>query len=400
VRSAVAVAVALIGLGLSSPGSAEEPPYDLGGGQGSVERVDYGTFDIPNGPTSTYGPVRYDYLIYTPVGWTRAEQLPVYVLVHGCGTTARQMMGSTLLTRVADEERFVVVYPDNQGGCWHAVSEDAYHTAAASDANITRGGGGEADIIAGITEHATARYNGDPNRVYMMGMSAGAFQTSATAAAYPELYAAIGENAGGGPGMSVACLGYPDAAIPAYARYGASTMGDRAHVMPFFAIGGTEDPLGQQQNTGGCVRLAYLQWLYINNIVKPAVGVVEPGAGVLLPPGARSTTASLLPSDTFRDDPASRTTGQVPEGWTWTRSVARGPDGCQVAEDWVVHGMGHYWSGGSTDPTYTSPQPTPTGGEAPGFNDPRGPSASQLSWDFFKKFTLKHGNKKCAKGSR
>src|SRR5207248_1903462 len=144
----------------------------------------------------------YDYLVYKPAGWKKKEHLPLYVLLHGCGTTANQMMGSTLLNPVADTGRFLVVYPDNQGGCWHAVSEDAYSTGAAgTGGNITRGAGGEADIVAGITKRVTAAYNADPNRVYLMGMSSGAFQVSATASAYPELFAAVGENAGSGPGM-------------------------------------------------------------------------------------------------------------------------------------------------------------------------------------------------------
>jgi hypothetical protein len=45
--------------------------------------------------------------------------------------------------------------------------------------------------------------------------------------------------------------------------------------------------------------------------------------------------------------------------------------------------MGHYWSGGSSDPEYS------------GLDDLKGPSASRLSWDFFWRFTLKDGNTVC-----
>ena len=76
---------------------------------------------------------------------------------------------------------------------------------------------------------------------------------------------------------------------------------------------------------------------------------------------------------------------------------ARDPKGCELGQRWVVEGMGHYWSGGSTDPKYTGEQTTPSGGTAPGFNDPKGPSASQASWDFFKQFSLANGNVTCSR---
>ena len=99
-----------------------------------------------------------------------------------------------------------------------------------------------------------------------------------------------------------------------------------------------------------------------------------------------------LRGDTHEGDPYSTMRGQVPNGYRWTRNVARGPRGCQIAEQWAVHEMGHYWSGGSTDPRYSDPA---TGATQGGFNDPRGPSASQLSWAFFKQFSLKRGNAAC-----
>jgi poly(3-hydroxybutyrate) depolymerase len=63
--------------------------------------------------------------------------------------------------------------------------------------------------------------------------------------------------------------------------------------------------------------------------------------------------------------------------------VARDPKGCEIAERWIVNGMGHLWPGGSTDPAYSY------------FSDPKGPSASEASWQFFKQFTLKGGNTAC-----
>jgi poly(3-hydroxybutyrate) depolymerase len=344
---------------------------------GGLGHVDHHPYEGPGGTEVN------DYLVYVPEDWQPTDRLPLFVMVHGCGTTAYQQMQANLLNPIADRERFIVAYPDNGGQCWRAVSEDATLDAAGRP-NTTRGGGGDADIIAGMTRQVIDAYGVDTERVYMIGMSSGAFQTSATVASYPELYAAAGVAAGPGYGMAVTCLGYPEAVIPRYAQATVEQMGERARVVPFFTIGGDQDPLGEQPSAGvaGCARLAYLEWLYTNNLVQPGSAPV-PGLGVLVP-GAGA-------GDTFQHDPASTTTGQVEGGYAWTRHLARDRRGCQIAERWIVHGMGHYWSGGSTDPAWWDVQ----WNGAMGFNDPKGPSASQASWDFFKQFTLSGGNTAC-----
>lgn len=312
---------------------------------GGAGRVDQRTYRASTGTN--------DYLVYVPRGWKETDELPLYVMLHGCGTTAAQQMGANLLNPLADRERFLVAYPDNGGQCWRAV--------LGHEPSITRGGGGDADIVAGITREVTSAYNADSGRVYLMGMSSGAFQTSATAAAYPELYAAIGQSAGGGYGMDVTCMTLPDLVAPLYAPRIVRQMGPRAHVMPFFSVGGDRDPLGEQPLLGGCARLAYLEWLAADNLLKPGAD-----------------------GDTFRPDPASTTTGRVPDGHAWTRHLARDRDGCRISERWVVHGMGHYWPGGSTDPQYAGV-----------FNDPKGPNASEASWSFFRRFALGRGTTAC-----
>ncbi|MGW5517535.1 extracellular catalytic domain type 1 short-chain-length polyhydroxyalkanoate depolymerase [Nocardia africana] len=344
-----AVAALALGLALTAAPPHAAATEDTGGGNGHLDHHASLTEHGVN-----------DYLVYAPAGWKPSDRLPLYVMLHGCGTTASEQMNASLMNTVADRERFLVAYPDNGGQCWGAVFPLPPHT--------NRGGGGDADIIAGITRQVIADYSADTQRVYLAGMSSGAFQASATAAAYPDVYAAVGVNAGGGPGMDASCATLIDPSAPYFASRGVEQMGRQARVMPFFSIGGTLDPLGERPTVGGCSRLAYLSWL-----------------------GADNALAHGADGDTYRDDPASTVNGQVPGGHTWTKYVARDRSNCEIAERWVVHDMNHYWSGGSTDEKYWGDRPD----GSTGFNDPKGPSASEETWRFFHQFTLDGGNTTC-----
>src|SRR4051794_40350431 len=165
------------------------------------------SFEFDSGGTA------FPYLVYTPTTYSPARPAPLVVMVHGCQTTAEQQMRANLYNQLAEREGFVVLYPDidafeaAQPGptarCWQFPSPANWHRDQ-----------GDPAALAGMTRAIMAGRRIDPERVYMMGMSAGSFMTAIMAAAYPELYAAVGENAGGAYADGT-CLVTGEASLPA-----------------------------------------------------------------------------------------------------------------------------------------------------------------------------------------
>ena len=288
------------------------------------------------------------YRVYTPRGYHQG--MPLLVMVHGCNTSAAQQEGANRLNDIADRRGFVVLYADHDTAtntelgthpvrCWRWYSP----------ADWLRDGP-DPTTIAGQTRAVMSRWKIDPQRVYAVGMSSGAMITSALGATYPDLYAAIGivagcQYAGGAP-----CVAAPYQSVDQtdqQAELAHDQQGTRARVVPVIDIRGDAD----RTVTPAAGPRVIEQWLKTANLALSGDGAKP-----------------------LRLAPASTRHAAVPGGRSYTTQTYRDAAGCLVAQRVVVHGMDHFWPGGSPDPRWYE------------YEDPTAPNGGELAWDFFSHF--------------
>ncbi|MGI9952784.1 PHB depolymerase family esterase [Moorellaceae bacterium AZ2] len=291
--------------------------------------------------TKTYTDGR-TYKVYIPTGYQSGTPVPLVVMLHGCTQDPDQFAAGTQMNLIAEQNNFIVVYPDQPSSshpnkCWHWF--DPFHQSR---------GSGEPSVIAGIVNQVKSEYTIDDNRIYVAGLSAGAAMAVIMGATYPDVFAAIGVHSGLEYKAATSEInawnamfqGGPDPNQQGAAAYNA--MGSYKRVVPTIVFHGTSDytvyPINGHQ--------VLSQWAQTNDL------------------------ASDGSDNNNIDDVADATiNGSVPSGRTYTRYVYKDNSDLVIMEKYMVDGMGHAWSGGSSSGSYT---------------DPQGPNASQIMWEFFR----------------
>lgn len=133
--------------------------------------------------------------VYRPTGLHYAERVPLVVMLHGCGQDAASFAQSTRMNRLADRQRFLVLYPEqdrsaNAHGCWNWFD--------------TRSGRAwrEAGLILKAIEQCCLFYPADAKRVALVGLSAGASMAALLATRYPSRFGALVMHSGVPPGSA------------------------------------------------------------------------------------------------------------------------------------------------------------------------------------------------------
>jgi poly(hydroxyalkanoate) depolymerase family esterase len=302
----------------------------------------------------------YPYTVYVPSSLRAGSAAPLVVVLHGCTTTADQQAAASSYDPLADQHRFVILYPDvdpvdvTHGSCWKGIWDPAADGRGRADTGA----------VAAMTRAVIRRWPIDRTRVYAIGISAGAFETAILGADYSDLYAAIGIHSGaaylGGEQGCLAATQPPTDTNPP-ARAALAAMGPRARPMPVIVIHGDQDDRIPYR----CGQQALAQWLRTDALIVQHQHRAAP------PPAPTGVSPPTL---------AGRHAYTV-------LSYADG-SGCVIGQLWTIHGMGHYWSGGSADPASAQ------------FSDPHGPSAAAASWAFFSHWRLSGPAGPCARPAR
>jgi poly(hydroxyalkanoate) depolymerase family esterase len=309
--------------------------------------------DPPDPGQTTSGTVMsngtaYNYLLYTPASYRPERAAPLLVMVHGCQTTAEHEMRLTLYNQLAEREGFVVLYPDvdllgrMQPGPANQCWKFPYPPSWMRDNS-------DAAAITDMTRAVMAKRAIDAERVYLVGISAGGLMASIDAAAYPDLFAAVGIFSSAGyadwPCFTTG-VGIP---VTTSAQLAFDQMGPRARIVPRIVIGGDADLAFPPH----CGDKALEQGLRTDNLVLS---------------GSQERPIALTPAAIRHE--------QKPGGYAYTVSTYRDPSGCVVSERWLIHGMAHVWPGGT--------------------DDVRGPSGAEASWRFFSRYTKSDPSMPCA----
>jgi poly(hydroxyalkanoate) depolymerase family esterase len=258
---------------------------------------------------------RRTYKLYIPSGF-KGEARPLLVMLHGCTQSPDDFAVGTRMNALAEEQTFLVAYPAqskaaNASRCWNWFN-----------AREQQRDQGEPALIAGITREIMRDFPVARDRVYVAGLSAGGAAAAIMGATYPELYAAIGVHSG------LACGAANDlSSALAAMRNGAPRGAARSHPVRTIVFHGDRD-----------------------TTVNPING------DQVIAQSMATTMRSTV------------TRGTASGGISYTRTVHADASGRAMLEQWVLHGAGHAWSGGSASGSYT---------------EPRGPDASREMMRFF-----------------
>lgn len=271
---------------------------------------------VADNPAS--GPRRYR--LFVPAGYEPWSPPPLVVMLHGCTQDPDDFARGTRFNALAEPAGAIVVYPEqtalrNPQKCWNWYQAD---------------GAGEPAWIAAVTRQVMARYSVDPARVYIAGVSAGGIMAVNTAAAHPDLYAAVGVHSG--------------------APYGAAT--DLPSALATMRSG-PANPDALVEPARAILRASGRTWLPMIVFHGAADAVVNAENGRRL---ASQWAVAGGAKDFLRSEQEIGGLTVVKDRW--------GP----AMELWMVQGLGHAWSGGSPEGTYT---------------DARGPDASREMLRFF-----------------
>jgi poly(hydroxyalkanoate) depolymerase family esterase len=251
-----------------------------------------------------------DLLVFRPDNVPpRAEDRSLVVMLHGCTQTAEDFARGTRMNAFAQKAGFIVIYPEQPVS---AQPQKCWNWYLPDQSTRDHG---EAALLAALIDSVAFSEGVNERHVSLVGMSAGAAMAANLGVAYPERYAALALHSGIPALFATDMLGAlramraGDGDGDALGAAAFKVMGKRARPISVIAFHGSDDKVVSPKNLHATAR----EWTLINSRI---------------------------------------------------------PGGTAQVEEHLVDGVGHAWSGGSPDGTYT---------------DPKGPDATAMIVEFFQR---------------
>jgi poly(hydroxyalkanoate) depolymerase family esterase len=246
--------------------------------------------------------------------------MPLIVMLHGCTQDPDDFAAGTRMNDWAEEAGLLVIYPAqsanaNGAKCWNWFNPEHQVTDR-----------GEPSLIAGMTREVASIYAVDTRRIFVAGLSAGAAMAVVLGETYPDLFAGVGAHSG----------------LP----YGA------AYDIPsaLAAMRGCGEADGGQRSRSGApisraVSIETPPTIVFHGDRDATVNCANASAIV----SRAATSASQI------GRPLNKTVRQrqSANGRQYTTTLYRDAMLRTHIEEWVLHGSGHAWSGGSSAGSYT-----------------------------------------------
>lgn len=311
----------------------------------SLVKVEAGTWS-----SSSYNGIygKRNYKVYIPNTLKKNSKSPVVIMLHGCQQNAEDFAKGTRIEKWAEKNKFIALFPEqnsafNSFRCWNWIIPG----------NNSRMG--ESQVIIQMLDTVLKDYNGDSERVFAAGMSAGGSMVSILGNCYPERFKALASHDGSQfyssyLGLDFAEIVLNGASVPAVvsAKYGnscSSSVPNRPTKMPIIIFHGMKSPL-----------MSPIHAFQVETEFKTFNDYLDNGI---------KDNSYFLEKD-VKNVPATDMYG-------YNLFTTTNVDHEILIERYMIDDLTHGWSGGVKDMPY---------------NDPKGPDASAFIFKFFKNYGL------------